>query len=135
MAYKSDRVGVLQMFDELVAAGWTRHAAAAELGAALEDGAIELCFAGTLVVEEIGSIVRTLRELAADPCHRPVGMGAARYTVILSDTKTADRQKFEIAFGFTKPAQQPRLTAEEACKAFILRLKEEPRLTSPTSAL
>jgi hypothetical protein len=105
MTYKSERVDVAQMFDELVAADHTRHVAAVELGAALKDRTIILEFAGLPVVDEIAPIAQFLRDFALDPHTKPTGWAVARWVTILQRA-TAARPQFEIAFGFAE-AQPP----------------------------
>jgi len=124
MPYRSDRVGVAQMFDELVAAGRTRHAAAVELGNALSDRAIILNFAGEVVIEEIASIAQCLRDFAVDPTYRPPGIGSARWIFVMGQAE-ADRMQFEAACQLRPSAL---VTAEAACGELILRLRQGPRL-------
>jgi hypothetical protein len=129
MAYKSDRVGVRQMLEELCRAERSPREAHLELATALENGAIPLKFDGQFVIEEITPIAKTLRAAAADPHHRPDGMLSARYIVILQAEDTADRRQFEKACQLEVFSQGRRLTAEEACKELIGRLKQGPRIT------
>jgi hypothetical protein len=127
MAYKGDRVGIAQMFDELVKARSDRHAAAVELGSALLDGAIALEFAGNPVIEEIVPIAQYLRDFVANPYKPPAGWAVARWFAVLQGAQ-GFRTAFEIACGLGTSSIESRITAEEACRALILRLKEGPRL-------
>jgi hypothetical protein len=107
MAYKSERIGVRQMIEELCRAERTPREAHMELAAALEEGAIPLEFAGQLVIEEIAPIVKTLRAAAADPRHRPAGSLSARYVMILQAEDAAERQQFERACGLALDEEAP----------------------------
>ncbi|MET3299692.1 hypothetical protein [Bradyrhizobium diazoefficiens] len=101
MTYKSERLGIPQMFDELVEAGRSRHAAAIELGSALLDGVIPLEFAGKRVIEELAPIAQCLKDVAADPRFRPAGLAVARWLVVFGKAE-ALRALFESACGLSE---------------------------------
>jgi hypothetical protein len=62
MVYRSEEIGVSQMFDELVANGHARFDAAVELQQALNDGKIILVYAGEIVVNDLPAIGNFLRD-------------------------------------------------------------------------
>jgi hypothetical protein len=115
------------MFDDLVAHGRTRLEAATELQRAFEDKAIPIVFNGAELSDQTHfNIGEMLRAFAVDPHEAKIRFLWA--TDIFKHGR-APRFRFEIA---CRPPVTPpldaRLTAEDACGALILRLKEGPQM-------
>jgi hypothetical protein len=99
MAYKGSRVGVEQMFNELVAAGRERTVAALELGMALQDGAIVLGLPGGRRADDANvAIAQWLRDFAREGLRPPPRWLSGRWRSVLENAD-ADRQQFERACG------------------------------------
>jgi hypothetical protein len=103
MSYRSDEIGVAQMFDELVAKDHTRFDAAVELGQALNDGKIILWYAGEPVVSDLPAIGNWLRDFVSDPKQAWLGYG---YLVPTLEKARALRIQFETVCGLVEQDRQ-----------------------------
>jgi hypothetical protein len=128
MAYQGQVISVPEMLETLIANGRSDAEAAREIASALEERAILLAYANGHVFEkeDLASVLDCIRDF---PTRARTGslLHATTFRRLADGGAGAWRLQFEIACGLDQrlEAAGPRLTAEEACKAFILRLKEQ----------
>lgn len=112
MSYRGERVGVGEMFAELLAHGSGRLDAAIELQHAFSDAKIILWYGGVPVIDEVFAIGKFLRDFAANPAAASRGLGAL--ATVMAEAQ-ADRAQFEAVCGLAslQTDSGPRLTAEQ----------------------
>jgi hypothetical protein len=115
MAYRSDRVDIRQMSDELVTGGRTPESAVVELADALCDGAILLWFANELVVDELPDIIECLRAFAKG-APQAAGLASARWWTVFGKAQ-ASREQFEAVCGFASAPQPVEPSRPASAKA------------------
>jgi hypothetical protein len=130
MPYKGTTIRLGEMIDELIQNGSPEYSAATELGRALEEGAIILIFNDEPLSPDFIPGVAEYLQVAATRNAREIRLRFGWASDIIFHAR-ALRAQFEGAFGLGAPTTEPlipRQTAEQACEALILSLKEGPRL-------
>jgi hypothetical protein len=126
MPYKGALMSIREMLDELAQHRGSELPAFAELSRALEERAIILHFNGEPLREEYVPGIAEYIRLAADRNAREIRLRLGWAADIMLEAR-ALRVQFESACELSEPSK--RLTAEEACRALIVRLREGSRLT------